>query len=875
MSAGSYSALQGIIPGFGKAVTAPGREGSIMTPETGTLLPAALEWLAIGAAPVPILMEGESKHPRVLWKHYHQQGTRPGEADVRAWFGNGSRDGLGLLSGHGGLEMLELEGRAVAEGVLAEFRAEVAGRGLMPLWERIVKSYSEQSPSGGFHVIIRVTGGPPLKSTRLDARPETQAEMDAREMTVVEARKGARKPRPVVLIETRGMPGFTVVAPTVKRDGRGWQLISGSPRTVAEVTAAERDQLYDAARACDTWAAWRAAQKPAPAAAPEKDGGSVINGQAGELPGADPGPAAYLSWADILEPAGWTYVQDDSDGHQLWRRPGKDAGWSASTSEDGGLYVFSTSTDFDTEVPYSRAAAYAVLHEDMDPDEAVRLHGTAQQARQAARDWIMPDGRSASEAAAERAANLAANGQDVSVVTAEGVQDLSPSPDRPLLDDAAADRWARAQKAGQFLDEKGGPLSANLGAAVMTMGPLGCGLDNLIWRYRRGVWAPAPREVSNRLVKLTRNCYRSGHVKTIENVVSAFAPRIDSEPVGQYVNVTNGLLDWRAGMLYGHTPDVLSTVQMSVPWIADAVCPEFDKWLRQVLPADCTELAWELIGYLCYSGNPLHIAVMLVGSGRNGKGTFLRVITAILGKANTTAVSLADLVSNRFRAAKLFGRTANIAGDIDATYLENTALFKAITGEDQITAEHKLKDPFDFTPWAVPVFSANKVPAASDTSAGYLSRWLVLPFPNSFEGREDRTIGAKLQAELPGIMAAGLRRLPALLDRGQFSVGTSASACEAKADFARRVDQVRYWVHECCRTWVPAVGEPGISRTELYEPYKRWVIRDKGKALKAGEFYDRLEAAGVPYVRNAAGRWFYGIAVTDPCQLSTLDYMRG
>jgi putative DNA primase/helicase len=89
---------------------------------------------------------------------------------------------------------------------------------------------------------------------------------------------------------------------------------------------------------------------------------------------------------------------------------------------------------------------------------------------------------------------------------------------------------------------------------------------------------------------------------------------------------------------------------------------------------------WELIGYLTYSGNLLHKAVMLSGTGRNGKGTLLRVITALLGDDNTTSVSLHDLVNTRFSTASLFGKNANIAGDIDGGYIENTATFKAITG---------------------------------------------------------------------------------------------------------------------------------------------------------------------------------------------------
>ena len=98
---------------------------------------------------------------------------------------------------------------------------------------------------------------------------------------------------------------------------------------------------------------------------------------------------------------------------------------------------------------------------------------------------------------------------------------------------------------------------------------------------------------------------------------------------------------------------------------------------------------WELIGYTLYSGNPLHVAILLYGKGRNGKGTLIRVLKALLGDRNCSAVGLHELAENRFRAATLYGKLANLAGDLDSKWLENTAHFKTITGEDGIQGEHK------------------------------------------------------------------------------------------------------------------------------------------------------------------------------------------
>jgi len=305
---------------------------------------------------------------------------------------------------------------------------------------------------------------------------------------------------------------------------------------------------------------------------------------------------------------------------------------------------------------------------------------------------------------------------------------------------------------------------------------------------------------------------------------------------------------------------VLSTVQLNVDYDPGAQCPAFERFVSQVVPPDVVDTIWELIGYLMYSGNPLHKAVMLTGTGRNGKGTFLRVMVELLGRQNITTASLHDLVNTRFTTASLFGRLANIAGDIDGSYLETTATLKGVTGGDTISAEHKNRDRFDFTPWAVPVFSANKIPGSADTTIGYLSRWLIVNFPHDFTGHENRTLDTVLRTpgELAGIAVRGLAALPRLLARGDFTLTDSALA--AREDFVRRVDQVRTWLFDCTDI---NPEHPWLGRTELYQAYQRWAARDGHRPVKASEFYDRIEAAGALPAIIHGTRGFKRIKIID------------
>ncbi len=98
--------------------------------------------------------------------------------------------------------------------------------------------------------------------------------------------------------------------------------------------------------------------------------------------------------------------------------------------------------------------------------------------------------------------------------------------------------------------------------------------------------------------------------------------------------------------------------------------------------------------------------------GANGKSTYLRGVMAFIGKRNISAVILHKLENDRFSAARLIGKLANICPDLPGSDLTGTSVFKAITGGDPLMAEYKFKDSLEFAPYARMVFSANHRPRA-------------------------------------------------------------------------------------------------------------------------------------------------------------------
>src|SRR2546426_2369464 len=109
--------------------------------------------------------------------------------------------------------------------------------------------------------------------------------------------------------------------------------------------------------------------------------------------------------------------------------------------------------------------------------------------------------------------------------------------------------------------------------------------------------------------------------------------RFDSDPF--ILSLENGLLDVRDGTLKPHTPDYLSVIQLPVRYDPEARCPRFRKFLVEVLHQEDERPLQEYMGSVLRKDYRHQTGLLLDGTGSNGKDTFLAVIRAVIGPANT------------------------------------------------------------------------------------------------------------------------------------------------------------------------------------------------------------------------------------------------
>ncbi|MDH5078480.1 DNA primase family protein [Clostridium perfringens] len=304
------------------------------------------------------------------------------------------------------------------------------------------------------------------------------------------------------------------------------------------------------------------------------------------------------------------------------------------------------------------------------------------------------------------------------------------------------------------------------------------------------------------------------------------------------VNVRNGLLDIRDMSFKEHTPSYLSTVQLNVEYNPQVDCPQFKKFLNEVLDCKLIPLVQEIVGYLLTTNTASQKAFVFWGPARTGKSTLLWVVEyLLLGKKNVSNIPWQE-IGDKFKTAELLGKLANVFSDLPSKSIDDTGIFKVVTGEDYLMAEKKNKNPFKFKPFARLVFSCNELPRNYvDRTEGFYRRLIIVPFNRQIEkSKIDKALKYKFQREKEGILNWALEGLKRLYENN-FEFSENELTDGVKKEYKRENNNVISFVEEYCEL----DGLFSCSRIEIYEAYKEFCVEAGLKALSQIKFNKELE----------------------------------
>lgn len=322
---------------------------------------------------------------------------------------------------------------------------------------------------------------------------------------------------------------------------------------------------------------------------------------------------------------------------------------------------------------------------------------------------------------------------------------------------------------------------------------------------------------------------KHGNEVVYDVAICSQANRAEFDSENEFVNLQNGYVNIFTGEFFQHSPERKFTSALPIVYDPTAICPKFDEFI-QCTGVGRTQIL-EAFAYCLVPRYPIHTFIIFIGDGGNGKGTLIRLLGEFLGSHNTKHYTMQELAKDRYAKGGLFGKYANLCGDMPSNYIEDMAIIKTLSGDDTITARNIYGEPFDFTNRAKLIFSMNHIPKFDDTTDSTFRRILVVEFNNRVQGLTEGFKESDLADEIPGIFNEALKVLPALLERGDFTGVKSVE--ETREYIMDRADSVAAFLKHCT--------EEGSGRTKTQDAYTAYTkyCREKGETRKDNRVFGR------------------------------------
>jgi P4 family phage/plasmid primase-like protien len=349
-------------------------------------------------------------------------------------------------------------------------------------------------------------------------------------------------------------------------------------------------------------------------------------------------------------------------------------------------------------------------------------------------------------------------------------------------------------------------------------------LTRTIYYYEDGVYVEAEDFISCLIDEKFRGINTTGFINNVLDYIRRHSLYNFKD---EWLAVENGLIDPKTLSVIGFSPDTVTRIKLNVAYDPVAQCPGWLKFLDECRSNPV--LLQEAAGYPLLPDYPWQKAVMLLGGGGQGKSVFLKVLAEILNTANVSAASLQTLIDNRFGTNSLYGKLANIAGDIPDMALSNTGTFKGLVGDDRVRAEGKGTPAYEFWNRAKLLFSANQLPPSKDKSTGYMRRWVLIDFNRTMVTNPNPRLAAELLAEKAGIfvwMLEGAKRV----NLNGFTYTSDPE--EMTKRYIERSEPVVKFLEACCNEDFDGFEES----KRVYAAYNAWAEVNRKKRMSSREF---------------------------------------
>ena len=293
--------------------------------------------------------------------------------------------------------------------------------------------------------------------------------------------------------------------------------------------------------------------------------------------------------------------------------------------------------------------------------------------------------------------------------------------------------------------------------------------------------------------------------------------------------------------------------KLSFPYDPGAAAPMFDQYLDRVLPVKEKQMVLsEFMGYLFVKNSLLKLekALILYGTGSNGKSVFFEIVLKLLGNDNVSNYSLQNLTDDKsYTRSLLSGKILNYGSEISTKL--NPTTFKMLVSGEPIEARMIYGKPYLLTDYARFMFNTNVLPKDVEQNPGFFRRFIIMHFDQTIGDNEKNTGLANeiIANELPGVFNWLLEGLNRLLAQGDFTYCSAIN--NALEEFKKNSDSVNLFLDD--GGFEPSIDETKPLKT-LYSHYDNYCDDSGYTACSLKSFSERLKNYGYVINRKSAGR---------------------
>ena len=292
------------------------------------------------------------------------------------------------------------------------------------------------------------------------------------------------------------------------------------------------------------------------------------------------------------------------------------------------------------------------------------------------------------------------------------------------------------------------------------------------------------------------------------------------------------------------------TYKLKYDFDIDAKSPIWEKFLDEMLPnKDHQLLLHQYIGYSFTQYLKLEKVLFLYGKGGNGKSVVQDVITKLLGKENTSNVSIGPLTQDRNERLLIEHKLLNNCSENDRNF--NLSNFRTLVSGEPIVVEAKYVDKRMMTRYAKLMFNINSIPKINEEKESYLRRLMILVFDKKPKVKDSELYQKIVETELAGILNRVIAALKILLRDKSF---VQIPGVSEFSYLETNKDGVQDFIDE-----IGSAPDP-IKASELYNSYVSYCLKNEVPQLSMNSFCKDLIKKGYEPIKRNDGN-YYDISV--------------